>query len=278
LGTGGTISGTAKYLKEQAAKVGRDVQIVCPDPVGSIYKDEFYTGNSGTPGIYRVEGIGHDFMVGTLDMTVIDEIFNVSDHDSFRTARHLAREEGIFSGGSTGTAVFGALQVAKRLGPDKIIVVIICDSGDRYLSKCYNDDWMRNMGFLGHTPQFGTVSDLLKFRNRGVEFADPNESLTQVVERMSQLGISQMPVHDGNELKMIHEQDLLHELVTGGCAPTDKVSSAAKSLRGRVTSEDTLAKVQTVFDDNNVAVVVDNDTVTALITKIDMIEYLAEAS
>jgi predicted transcriptional regulator len=137
---------------------------------------------------------------------------------------------------------------------------------------------MRNMGYLGHTPQFGTVSDLLRFRNRGVEFADPNETLTQVVERMSQLGISQMPVRDGEELKMIHEQDLLQGLVTGACAPTDKVASAAKSLQGRVSPQDTLTKVQAVFDENNVAVVVDNDSVAAMITKIDVIEYLAEAS
>ena len=135
IGTGGTISGAGKYLKEKAAEAGREIKIVCPDPMGSIYYDEFYKGKSGEPDIYRVEGIGHDFMVGTLDFSVIDEVMQISDRDSFLTARRLAREEGIFVGGSTGTAVFGALKVAKELGPGKMLVVILADSGDRYLSK-----------------------------------------------------------------------------------------------------------------------------------------------
>ena len=147
IGTGGTISGSARFLKEKAKEVNKEIKVICPDPEGSIYHDEFYKEQSGETGTYFVEGIGHDFMVNTLDFSVIDEIREISDRDSFITARHLAREEGIFCGGSTGTAVFGALQVAQELGPEKLIVCILCDSGDRYLSKCFDDKWMQKMGY-----------------------------------------------------------------------------------------------------------------------------------
>ena len=278
IGTGGTISGAGKYLKEKAAEAGREIRIVCPDPIGSIYHDEFYKGSSGEPGIYRVEGIGHDFMVGTLDMSVIDEVREISDKNSFLTARRLAREEGIFAGGSTGTAVYGALQVAKELGPGKLVVVIICDSGDRYLSKCYNDDWMKDMGFLGPEQLLGSVRDVLRFKGGGVEFAQPDETLASVAKRMSDLGISQMPVAGGGEsgpLKIIHEVDLLQSLVDQHCAPTDTVDHAATDLHGQVGIDDSLSTVQSVFDDENVAVVVEDGDVTGVISKIDVIEYLA---
>jgi len=278
IGTGGTISGAGKYLKEKAAEAGRELRIVCPDPVGSIYHDEFYEGCSGEPGIYRVEGIGHDFMVGTLDMSVIDEVREISDKNSFLTARRLAREEGIFAGGSTGTAVYGALEVAKEMGSGKTIVVIICDSGDRYLSKCYNDAWMKDMGYLGPEQLLGSVRDVLRFKGGGVEFAQPDETLASVAKRMSDLGISQMPVADSDDtghLKMIHEVDLLQSLVDKHCEPTDTVDHAAADLEGCVGIDDSLTAVQTVFDDQNVAVVVEDGHVTGVISKIDVIEYLA---
>ena len=176
IGTGGTISGAAKYLKEKAAEAGRSLFVSCPDPIGSIYHDAFHQREIRPPGIYRVEGIGHDFLVGTLDFSVIDEVTEVSDKDSFLAARQLARREGIFAGGSAGTAIHGALDVARRLGPGKVVVVIVPDSGDRYLSKCYDNEWMRDMGFLGPEQRLGTVRELLEFKPGSVEFASADET------------------------------------------------------------------------------------------------------
>ena len=277
IGTGGTISGAGKYLKEKAAEAGREIRVVCPDPEGSIYRDLFYTGVTPRPSTYRIEGIGHDFMVGTLDFTVIDEIVNVSDRDSFLTARRLAREEGIFCGGSTGTAVFGGLKAARELGPGRIVVVILCDSGDRYLSKCYDDEWMKDMGFLGPEQRLGTVGELLDFKSREVEFADPEETLAQVARRMSDLGISQMPVRRTGEghLMIVHELDLLQGLVSGRCTPGDRVDTAAKPLEGQVALDDPLTRVQQVFNQHNVAVVVEEGAVVGVISKIDVVEFLA---
>ncbi len=217
-------------------------------------------------------------MVGTLDLSVIDEIFNVSDRDSFLTARRLAREEGIFCGGSTGTAVYGALKVAKELGPEKLVVVILCDSGDRYLSKCYDDEWMKDMGFLGPEQRLGTVREILHFKGDRVEVAQPNETLASVAKRMSELGISQMPIktsEDNGRLLMVHEVDLLQSLVSGECTPDDTVLKSAKPLEGQVSLDDPLTRVQTVFDQNNVAVVISDGAVAGIISKIDVVEFLA---
>ena len=277
LGTGGTISGAGKYLKEKAMAAGREVRVVGPDPYGSIYHDAFYKGEWEDPGMYRVEGIGHDFMVGTLDFSVIDEVVNVTDRDSFFMARNLAKHEGIFAGGSTGTVFHGALQEARNLGPGKIVVAVVCDSGDRYISKTFNDEWMRDMGYFAPQRKLGTVQDILEFKKQVVVLADPDDSLQSIISQMATLGISQMPMTIGKgDLRMIEELDILRAVAGGEHSLEDVARDIARPLEGRVEPSQTLDQIQQIFEENNVAIVVEDGQVVGVVNKIDLLEYYTQ--
>jgi cystathionine beta-synthase len=184
VGTGGTISGVGRYLKEQ----NPDIQVIAADPQGSIY-----SGGGGRP--YLVEGIGEDFWPTTYDPSVVDRVVAVSDQDSFRTARQVTREEGILVGGSTGTAIWAALEVAHHLGPDDVVVVLIPDSGRGYLSKLYDDDWMTDHGFLRATGQ--TVEAVLAKKGDRLPplvHVHPDETVRIAISILEEYGVSQMPV------------------------------------------------------------------------------------
>jgi len=144
IGTGGTLSGAGKYLKEK----NPGIKIIAVDPEGSVFYDYFKMGKLTKPHVYKVEGIGEDYLVKAVDFSLIDDIIQVHDKESFLMARRLSREEGIFVGGSSGSAVWAAIEIARKLKEGKNIVVILPDSGDRYLSKIYNDEWMKANGFL----------------------------------------------------------------------------------------------------------------------------------
>ncbi|MGZ4481674.1 MAG: cystathionine beta-synthase, partial [Gaiellales bacterium] len=190
LGTGGTVSGVARYLKER----NPDVRVIGADPEGSIYSQP----DSVHP--YLVEGIGEDFYPETMDLSLIDEMVTVSDRDSFVTARRMAREEGLLVGGSGGTAVHALLQVAKRYGPDATLVTILPDSGRAYLSKFYDDNYMLEYGFLERKAPAPTVEEVLQFK-RGEETELPelvvieaSHKVGEAIELMQRYSISQLPV------------------------------------------------------------------------------------
>jgi len=196
-GTGGTVSGVGRYLKEKNPRV----RVVAPDPVGSIYKEYAATHHKGDGFPYKVEGVGGDKIPTSLHFDVVDEWVTVSDRESFRMARRLTREEGLFVGGSTGMNVHVALDVARRLDdPAALVVTVLCDTGERYLSKLYDDAWMRENQMMDTEPV--TVEQLMTQRPAGIPplvSVGPSASVRQALNLMSTYGISQVPVVAGDD-------------------------------------------------------------------------------
>lgn len=272
LGTGGTMSGAGKFLKEK----NPHIKNVGADPIGSVYEGYFRTGKMSTPHVYKVEGIGEDMLCGAMNFKVLDDIRQVDDKQCFVAARRLAREEGIFAGGSSGAAIHVAVQLAKEVGRGKTILAILPDSGSSYISKFYSDEWMRDNGFLEERGQ-STVADVIKHRKGEVISARRPDAIGQIVDRMKQHGISQMPVlnDEGFAEGMIHEYDLLNALISGKSKLSDRIEPIVAPLQGVVTPDTPVSKLREVFAQDNVAVVRDGQKVTAIVTKIDLIEYLA---
>ena len=274
LGTGGTMSGAGKFLKQK--KPG--VMNVGVDPIGSVYYGYFKTGKLPPPHVYKVEGIGEDMLCKAMDFSVLDDIRQVDDKQSFIAARRLTREEGIFAGGSSGAAAHVAVELAKEVGAGKVIVVVLTDSGNRYITKFYSDEWMKDNGFLETKPGPELVRGLVEKRQQPVITALKGEKIDTVVARMRQEGISQMPVVDpqGRAVGMIHELDLLNGLISGANKMSSAIDPAIAPLQGVVALDSPLGKLRDIFAEDNVAVVKEHEKIVAIITKIDLIEYLAE--
>jgi cystathionine beta-synthase len=273
MGTGGTIGGAGRYLKEVSE--GR-VQVVGADPVGSVY-----SGGSGRP--YLVEGVGEDFWPTTYDPAIPDQVIAVSDRDSFAMTRRLAREEGLLVGGSCGMAVVAALEVAREAGPDDVVVVLLPDGGRGYLSKIFNDDWMADYGFLS-APGERLVRDVMVRKGGSVpEFvhSHPTETVRDAIDILREYGVSQMPVVRAEPPVMtaeivgaVHERDLLDALFNGRAQLADPLAQHMGSPLPLVGAGEPVSAAMAALEKADAAVVVDDGRPTGVVTRQDVLAFL----
>ena len=271
LGTGGTITGTGKFLKEKKPST----QVVGVDPVGSVYYDYVKSGRVTQPFSYKVEGIGEDFFPSTIDLSLLDDVVRVDDKECFLTTRDLVRLEGLYVGGSAGAAVAGALKYARQTQKKENILVVLPDSASKYLSKIFDDDWMRENGFLGES-KLGVVGDVLRNKSNEIITASPHDRVRDVIGRMKAHGISQLPVTDGGKLTgAVAEVDLLRYLVSGEQSLDSPVGPLVESDYATVSPRTSIENLQGLLNAARMAVVIEDDAIVGVVTKIDLIDYLA---
>lgn len=274
IGTGGTISGVGQYLKEK----NPNVKVIAGDPKGSILRDYFYTKKvPSTHKVYQVEGIGQDFVPGVLRVQFVDEILEVSDRESFLWARRLTKEEGIFVGGSSGTAIAAALKVAERLTEKDVMVVLLADSGERYLSKIYNDDWMRENRFL--IPERITVRFVQESKKTLPRLisVDPVATVRKALDLINQNNISQLPVIDkGRPVGSVDESDLMSAALDNPALFDAPVNSLMKSPYPSVHIDEQINQAIQLLSKKHPAILVEDDgKIVGILTRFDVIEYMS---
>ncbi|KAA3623856.1 MAG: pyridoxal-phosphate dependent enzyme [Proteobacteria bacterium] len=280
IGTGGTITGCGRFFRER--KPG--VEIVAVDPVGSIVYEMFKTGENRTPArSYLIEGIGEDFIPANYDFGVYHDMVQVDDKESFLMTRELLVKEGLFVGMSSGSAVVGALRwIGEQAGrlDGKNVLVVLPDSGNRYLSKVFDDDWMEENGFLEGSA--GSVGDLLRFlqKNPGdIVMARQSERISRVVEMMSEAGISQLPVTDdhGWIKGVIREDTLLRAVFRQRASGDESISGLVDTRVEFVSPADSVDRLSRIISDGGVPLVTDRESdgaLLAIVTHIDLLNYL----
>ena len=281
MGTGGTITGAAKYLKEQNSTI----KVIGVDSIGSVYKSYSETGvfDKTQIGPYLTEGIGEDIIPANIDFQYIDEVIQCPDRDAFLTTRALARKEAMFVGGSCGAAVWGALEYARKekLDSSAIVVVLLPDSGTRYVSKIYNDEWMQSNGFLGEVSTLRAVdiAELKSAKKQSLSSIDVQQTIADAIDIMHQMGISQLPVTK-NEIYAgsISENRILNLLIEDASVRLQPVGNFMEKPFPVVGSDTKIDQLSKLFDKGTGAVLVAGASGSIeIITKSDLIHVLSRA-
>ena len=273
VGSGGTLTGLGRFFK----KVQPNVEMILADPTGSILYEWVKTGKLEKAGSWAVEGIGEDFVPDIADMSLVRDAFEIDDAESFEVVRELLRKEGILAGSSTGTLLGGALRYCRQQTKKKRVVTFVCDTGNKYLSKMFNDFWMAEQGFV-QRPAHGDLSDLISHRYEKGEVISigPNDTLLTAFTRMRSSDVSQLPVlnGDGRAIGIIDESDLLVKVHRDPKRFNDLVNSAMTDRLETLSPAANISDLLGVFDRGRVAIVMDEDKFLGLITRTDLLSYL----
>ena len=272
IGTGGTISGAGRFLKEK----NPDIQVIGADPLGSIFKTYKETGKiiKGTP--YLVEGIGQDCLPENVHFQYIDKIINISDKDSFAASRRLTKEEGIFCGGSTGTIVHVALEISKELSENDVVVFIVCDTGERYLSKAHNIEWLRNNRMLETEIKIlRDISDAKKLKgNEEIVFVHPETPVKEVLKIIQDNGYSNIPVmHDRKAVGCIRENRLMSRVLKNPKLLNSTAENVWDDCFPVLDAKTDITEVREYLKNNPAILVSDFGRITDIITRYDLLEY-----
>jgi cystathionine beta-synthase len=277
IGSGGTITGIARFLKSKGAKA----EIVLADPVGSTLAGIVNEGVPGPEGSYTVEGIGQNFVPDTADMDLIDRAYSIPDAEAIATVRELLLKEGVLAGSSSGTLIAAALRWCREQTEAKTCVTFVCDTGAKYLSKVYNDAWLAEQG-LGERELRGDLSDLItrKYENGDVVVIGPDDTLDTAFKRMKGADVSQLPViRDGRLVGILDESDIVHVMDTDEITRKERfarpVSSAMTRDLDTVQVGESLDALIPLFDRDRVAIVLDGEKFVGLITRTDLINHLS---
>jgi cystathionine beta-synthase len=273
VGSGGTLTGLSRYF----ARVAPHVELVLADPQGSVLADVVRTGKiQNQADAWLVEGIGEDFVPPNCDLSRVKRAYEISDAESFHTARQLLRREGILGGSSTGTLVAAALRYCREQSAPKRVVTFVCDSGNKYLTKMYNDDWMFDQGLL-ERPRRGNLVDLIvrRYQEGGTVTLKPDDSLLLAYRRMKLYDISQIPVMEGDRVVgIVDESDLLLHVHADPARFKDAVATAMVTDLETIAPDAPVSALLPIFQHDHVAIVAEHGKFIGLITKIDLLNYL----
>ena len=272
VGSSGTLTGLSRFF----AKVQPDCEIVLADPAGSVLTGYIREKHIGTAGSWLVEGIGEDFVPEIADLSRVKKAYSIPDKESFAAGREFLRKEGIFGGSSSGTLFAAALHYCREQSSPKRVVTFACDSGNKYLSKMYNDIWMAEQGFIIRK-QYGDLRDIIsrRYQDGSVVTVGPSDTLLTAFNRMRIADVSQVPVFENDELVgLLDESDLLVRVQDGGGSFREPVRAAMTDRLETLQPSESLDAVRKILDSGKVTIVMDGAEFVGLITRIDLLNYL----